>query len=209
MKHIVLLGDSIFDNAVYVLGKPPVIEQLRSVLPANWKATLLAVDGSVTREVHNQLTELPADASHLVVSSGGNDALRQLSVLTDKVTTIGEAMDRFARICAEFRSVYQEMLSDLLNTGCNITVCTIYDRVPGLEARMQTALALFNEIILREAIGAGVSVIDLRHICSEASDYSELSPIEPSEQGGKKIITAITHLLVSGSSPDDFIRVCK
>lgn len=78
MKHIVLLGDSIFDNAVYVLGKPPVIEQLRSVLPANWKATLLAVDGSVTREVHNQLTELPADASHLVASSGGNDALRQL-----------------------------------------------------------------------------------------------------------------------------------
>jgi hypothetical protein len=66
---------------------------------------------------------------------------------------------------------------------------------------------LFNEVILREAIGAGVNLIDLRHICAEASDYSELSPIEPSEQGGKKIVTAINRLLSSGSSSDDFIRV--
>jgi hypothetical protein len=29
MKHVVLLGDSIFDNTVYVPGKPAVIEQLR------------------------------------------------------------------------------------------------------------------------------------------------------------------------------------
>ena len=34
MKHIVLLGDSIFDNAAYVGGGPDVIEQLRSTLAA-------------------------------------------------------------------------------------------------------------------------------------------------------------------------------
>jgi hypothetical protein len=45
MPHIVLLGDSIFDNAAYVPGEPPVIEQLRAHLPKNWQATLLAVDG--------------------------------------------------------------------------------------------------------------------------------------------------------------------
>ena len=33
MNHVVLLGDSIFDNASYVPGKPPVIEQLRT----NWE----------------------------------------------------------------------------------------------------------------------------------------------------------------------------
>ena len=51
MNHAVLLGDSIFDNAAYVPGKPSVIEQLRISLPAGWKATLLAFDGDVTADV--------------------------------------------------------------------------------------------------------------------------------------------------------------
>ena len=209
MAHIVLLGDSILDNAAYVPGKSPVIEQLRSVLPANWKASLLAADGDVTEDVLTQITQLPSDASHLVVSCGGNDALRKLYVLIEGVMTIGEAMDRFARILAEFRSSYQKMLAALIKTGCNVTACTIYDRIPGLEANRQTALALFNEVILREAIGSGINLIDLRHICSEASDYSDISAIEPSEQGGNKIVTAISHLLIDGSSSNDFVHVCK
>jgi hypothetical protein len=34
MAHIILLGDSIFDNGVYVPGGPDVVKQLRQVLPA-------------------------------------------------------------------------------------------------------------------------------------------------------------------------------
>jgi hypothetical protein len=49
MNHIVLLRDSIFDNAAYVGGGPDVIEQLRAILPRDWQATLLAVDDSVSR----------------------------------------------------------------------------------------------------------------------------------------------------------------
>ena len=33
MGHVVLLGDSIFDNARYVPDRPPVIDQLRQALP--------------------------------------------------------------------------------------------------------------------------------------------------------------------------------
>ena len=56
MKHIVLLGDSIFDNAAYVNGGPDVIRQLKSISPKDYQATLLAVDGSVTLRV--QLLQL-------------------------------------------------------------------------------------------------------------------------------------------------------
>jgi hypothetical protein len=48
MPHIVLLGDSILDNASYTSGGPDVISQVREILPKDWKATLLAVDGAVT-----------------------------------------------------------------------------------------------------------------------------------------------------------------
>jgi len=39
MGHILLVGDSIFDNKAYVNG-PDVINQLRAKLPEGWKATL-------------------------------------------------------------------------------------------------------------------------------------------------------------------------
>ncbi|HEX8263373.1 MAG TPA: hypothetical protein VF547_10915, partial [Allosphingosinicella sp.] len=73
MGHVVLLGDSILDNGAYVRGGPDVVRQLRSKLPVNWDASLLALDGAVTREVRGQLARLPAGASHVVVSAGGND----------------------------------------------------------------------------------------------------------------------------------------
>ena len=75
MEHIVLLGDSIFDNGVYVPGELAVIEQLRSEMPDAWEATLLAVDGDVTSDIRSQLKNLPTNASDCVISSGGNDAL--------------------------------------------------------------------------------------------------------------------------------------
>jgi hypothetical protein len=75
MNHVVLLGDSIFDNAAYVHGSPDVITHLNSILPLDWKASLLAVDGSISTDVIGQIRKIPESATHLVVSVGGNDGL--------------------------------------------------------------------------------------------------------------------------------------
>lgn len=61
MKHIVLLGDSIFDNAAYVRSGPDVIHQLQAKLPEGWEATLNAIDGSVVQNVSSQLERLSQD----------------------------------------------------------------------------------------------------------------------------------------------------
>src|SRR5208337_5604674 len=47
MNHVVLLGDSIFDNARYVPDRPPVIQHVLAALPTRGKASLLAVDGPI------------------------------------------------------------------------------------------------------------------------------------------------------------------
>src|SRR5271168_3107346 len=84
MSHVVLLGDSIFDNAAYVGPRgTPVIAWLRQELPAGWRATLGAIDGSTTHDIPEQLRDLPAKASHLVVSIGGNNALFNKNVLSE------------------------------------------------------------------------------------------------------------------------------
>ncbi len=38
--HVVLLGDSIFDNQAYTRGEPDLVHHLRRVLPVPWRATL-------------------------------------------------------------------------------------------------------------------------------------------------------------------------
>src|SRR5918994_6016571 len=67
MPHVVLIGDSIFDNAAYPSGGPDVVSQVRELLAPGWKATLLAVDGSTTDHVARQLARLPTQATHLPV----------------------------------------------------------------------------------------------------------------------------------------------
>ncbi|TME73108.1 MAG: hypothetical protein E6I46_12230 [Chloroflexi bacterium] len=65
--HIALLGDSILDNGGYTSGGPDVISQLREMLPPSWRASLLAVDGSMIADLPDQLVKLPSDTSHLVI----------------------------------------------------------------------------------------------------------------------------------------------
>jgi len=81
MTHVVLLGDSIFDNGAYTSGGPDVVTQLRSLVSVSWTATLLAADGARIDDVARQVERLPSDASHLVLSVGGNDALAHSELL--------------------------------------------------------------------------------------------------------------------------------
>jgi hypothetical protein len=192
--HIVLLGDSIFDNARYVPDRPPVIEQVRRALPTGGKATLLAVDGHVAGDVLRQLPGIPADASHLCVSAGGDDALGESGILQAPVRSVAEALALLNEVHERFRLDYHRMLQAVLALGKPTIVCTVYDAIPGLEAVARTALGLFNEVILRAAFTAGLPVIDLRLVCTQPADYSPLSPIEPSVVGGAKIASLIARV---------------
>jgi lysophospholipase L1-like esterase len=196
MKHIVLLGDSIFDNAAYVRGGPDVIKQLRSMLPSDWQATLLAVDGSVTTDVITQMSKIPASASHLIVSVGGNDGLSRADILQRKARSVGDAVDQLAALRAEFQENYERMLKALLAVKVPLALCTVYDPNfpdPLMQRLTTTALNIFNDCILREAITHGLPVLDLRLICSEANDYA--NEIEPGVPGGKKISAGILNLV--------------
>ena len=187
MTHLVLLGDSIFDNRAYVAAAPAVIDQLKQRVPQGWQATLLAVDGNTSADIPQQLQRMPQDATHLVLSVGGNDALGCLPQLGAPAANVVGALVTLAAMLAAFRRNYTALLVELLALNKPLMVCTVYDAVPGLTDPLKTALGMFNDVILREAIRSGVPVLDLRMICTEPGDYSAKSPIEPSSQGGAKL----------------------
>jgi hypothetical protein len=164
MNHIVLLGDSIFDNAAYVNGGPDVIRQLKSILPRDWQASLLAVVGSVTTDVITQIPKIPASATHLIVSAGGNDGLSRADILQRPARSVGDAVEQLASLRAEFCQNYHRMLSALLALKQPLALCTVYDphfTDPLMQRLTTTALNIFNDCILREAITHGLPVLDL------------------------------------------------
>jgi lysophospholipase L1-like esterase len=180
-----------------------VVRQTQEQLPRGWQATLLAVDGSVIRNVRAQVRSLPADASHIVLSVGGNDALGHVRLLEDPARSMAEALTMLARTGDDFEREYQLMLDDTLARRLPTAVCTIY--YPRFtDTQMQklavTALCLFNDAIIRAAFARGLPLIDLRLICDDPRDYA--NPIEPSARGGAKIAAAIKRVVTE----HDFAR---
>jgi hypothetical protein len=188
---VVLLGDSIFDNQNYVEQDQAVIHHLDKWLGPAGSAQLLAVDGSVARDVHRQLVRLPADATHVFLSAGGNDALGCLSVLDQRVATVMEALALLTERQNYFAQNYLALADQLAQLRLPVTVCTVYEDVPDLIAPVRTALSLFNDVIVRAALRHQFGILDLREHLQSATDYSLASPIEPSETGGDKIARAV------------------
>ncbi len=192
MSHLVLLGDSIFDNAAYTAGGPDVVRQLRDALPAGWSATLAAVDGSQADAVAAQLANVPAGATHLVLSVGGNDALMASGLLDEPVYSSADALRMIAAEVHAFEQRYRAAVAACLERGLPLVLCTIYHGAfpdADYQARVVVALAVFNDVIVRTALAHGLDVVDLRAVCTEPSDYA--NPIEPSSIGGAKIARAV------------------
>jgi hypothetical protein len=192
-RHVVLLGDSVFDNAGYLAGRgPDVTGHLRTRLPAGWRATLLARGGAVAADVPGQLGQLPPDATHLVISAGGNDAGRREGVLGEPARSVADGLATIAALRDGFARDYRAMLDAALGRGLPTAVCAIYDPRfpnPGRRRVVVVALAAFNDVITREAFARGLPLIDLRLIADRDEDFARATG--PSARGGAKIAAAI------------------
>ena len=201
-QSVVLLGDSIFDNQVYVEpGGHCVADHLRARLGPGWDVELRALDGAVVTDVRNQLYGHPLpENAHLVLSAGGNDALGHIDLLE------GEAAGRpFAQVLREiysirqgFRTAYDKLLDLVAGMGRPFTVCTVYNPAyddPEAQRLAETGLAFFNDVIMEEAHRRGLPVIDLRHVCADRACFA--NPIEPGDLGGQRIAEAIARRVVA------------
>ena len=80
-KKLVLLGDSILDNAPYTNPEPDTTAHLQRILGEEWSVTRLALDGAVMADVGDQLGKIDGRPDVAVLSVGGNDVLQHVMLL--------------------------------------------------------------------------------------------------------------------------------
>jgi hypothetical protein len=192
--HVALLGDSIFDNGAYTSGAPDVADHLRQIIP-EWTVTLLAQDGATVASIDEQLARTPTGATHVVVSVGGNDALRSIELLSLPTASSIRVLEAFAERLTPFERSYVGAMDAVVAAGRASTVCTIYNGAleDGRATAARMALALFNDVILRTAIARRLDILELRAVCIDSEDYA--NAIEPSGSGGLKIAKGIARVL--------------
>ena len=208
MPHLVLVGDSILDNGAYTRGGPDVASQVRALLPCDWNTTLLAVDGSTINSVAGQLSRLPKDTTHVVLSVGGNDVLMHLGILETPSSSMARSVETLASLAAEFEGRYRAAIATCLETRLPLAVCTIYNGCfadQSFQRIASTILSVFNDAIIRVAVEHALPVVDLRSICHAAEDYA--NPIEPSSIGGAKIARVIAGLVTGASASGPATRI--
>ncbi len=108
-KKIVLLGDSIIDNTLYV-NKHDVEQHLNTLLEDD---TIVnhSIDGSTTVEVLDFISTcaLDKDTTHFVISVGGNNLLDKKQFLLDKT------IDDWYKTMLIQQDIYSEISPDLMN----------------------------------------------------------------------------------------------
>ena len=195
MAHVVLIGDSILDNGAYVGRGGDVASTLQARL-AEDKVTLLARDGAVIEGAQSQLKGVPQDATLLVISAGGNDALRSVGILAEPARTVADGLAKVLTIRERFSEQYRALLDQAQSFDPPSAICTIYDvLLPNLEQRKLANLALgvLNDVITREAARRGLPLIDLRVMFTQEQHFA--NAIEPSEQGSELIAAAVVEAM--------------
>jgi hypothetical protein len=191
-QHVVLLGDSIFDNGAYTGGKRDVLAHLLRVLPQGWTASLLARDGATIAGIPEQLARLPRNATRLLLSIGGNDALKRQGLLQARAGSVAQAIEMLAAAVGEFELAYRKAVEACLSHRLPLVICTIYNGNfddPRYRKLVRSAVALFNDAIVRTAVDHKLMAIELRSVCARPEDYA--NSIEPSSNGAAKIARAI------------------
>jgi hypothetical protein len=192
-KVIVLLGDSIIDNAAYVRpGEPDVAQQLESLLPHH-TVVKRAVDGSTCADVLGWQVGDLHDADRIILSAGGNDALQHIDLLEATTeTTAKGVLVRLWSIREEFRRSYAALLDCLVLTGRPVLVLTVYNpcfQGRGFDAAYQqaaeSAVSIINDVIQQEGRRRSFDVLELRRLFNDEADYA--NPIEPSAIGEAKL----------------------
>jgi hypothetical protein len=169
IRHLVLLGDAL-ENLE--LGLNPA-EDVLVPKPRNpWKLTVLEPPQVLER---GWARAIPIDATHIGICVDGGWAIEASGLLRGSAISVSAALQTLSAAADKFEEIFTNLIAAALEAGLPTVVCTLVPsrhEDPSHQRAAATALAIFNDRILRQAVAANLSVVDLRFVCDEESDYA-------------------------------------
>ena len=202
IRHLVLLGDAL-QNIDLGSGE---IESALVPRPRNpWKITVLQALQTLQR---GHVREIPEDATHIVISIEGAWAIEASRLLQAGRHTIREALATLSAAADEFEGILAGMITAAQETGLPTVVCTLVPAryaEPAEHRVATTALAIFNDRVVRHTFAASLPIVDLRLVCDEDADYASATLL--SRAGVRKAANVIRAALYEVSRAVERTRV--
>ena len=179
--YLILMGDSIFKNDVYVNEGNSVGENLQSV---HGNVIVLAEDNAIIDDIEKQTSLIPNNAkkqnTKIVVSVGGNDLLNKYNF---------NDVNNLSHVDTIFNQ-YTSSINNLKNKyDCEIILCNIYYPRSESVVRYYDIIDLWNSKIKNYAKVTNLKVIKLDENVDKEEYFT--NEIEPSGKGSKIISDVI------------------
>ncbi len=174
---VILMGDSVLNNANYVPSGKSVYDSLKSKLS---KVINLAKDGATISDLYGQLDKIPVDLNntntYIFISAGGNDILNKRTELSS--TEIKRLFDSYMVFLNALRAKLGSVKINILN---------LYLPSNPRYQTYKTSIDQWNQLIQSSSnkIGEMYNVVNLNTLLTSPDDF--VYDIEPSESASDKI----------------------
>lgn len=178
---VILMGDSVLNNANYVPAGNSVYDYLKKKLN---KVINLAKDGATINDLYAQLDKMPVDLNntdtYIFISAGGNDILNERTALT--TNKIRRLFDTYM----DFLKALRVKLG-----SAKINIINLYLPTNPKFQSYKTSIDQWNQLIdqYSDKIGEMYNVVDLYSLLTTPEDF--VYDIEPSESASDKTANLI------------------
>jgi len=184
-KTIILMGDSILKNNLYVKNGQAVEDILKE--KTNIHTVVLAKNNATVTDIYSQLEKLPYDLNEgtntIFLSTGGNDILSNF-VKNDPDESTEHIL---STIFKAYKRLVKSIRAKMNNA--NLVLLDIYYPKNLQYTQYHPIIKEWNKMLYDFAKENSLSLIKISILLNEPSDFT-LS-IEPSDTGGEKIVNEI------------------
>ena len=187
-KNIILLGDSILNNSMYV-KKDKSIQQLLINKADKNKIYYMAKDGAIISDIYDQFSTIPLEIDNaqtsFYISVGGNDILNKIK----KDSNESNMTNNLNIIFASYTKLIKALQTRFIKS--KIVLFDIY-LPPVLTALQKDYITHWNTLLSDYSLNTDNNIKSLITISLKLTkDEDFVNGYEPSIKGGKKIVDQI------------------
>jgi len=198
IRHVVLIGDGLGGLAQqHRRGAAGLEGKLMPGRREPWTLSLVSAD-EILGAAH--LFSFPEDATHVVISIEGNRAIQESGLLEGKPASMEEGLARLSFAADQFEDKVAALIHAAQAARLPMVICSMWPprySQPTRQRAAVAALGIFNSRILRRALDARISMVDLRKLCDEPQDYADHTML--SRSGLQKAANVVARALYEAS----------